>query len=102
MPGGSERWRAPFTFNGGQAILGTPRSPKETGPANLTGKRSEPVSRSPEMNVPDIERLRRELAEYVDVADESPEDLQGKALRGKRNLQELMNEVIRITRCLAI
>ena len=49
------------------------------------------------MNVPDIERLRRELAEYVEVAEESPEDLHGEALRDKRSLQELMNEVIRIT-----
>ena len=49
------------------------------------------------MNGHDIERLRRELAEYVEVEDEPSQNSDREASRDKRTVQDLMNEVIRIT-----
>jgi hypothetical protein len=95
MAGGCDQWRAALTFNGSHVILGRSPFAQKTGPVNPT---AETIGTGEvNMNVPDIERLRRELAEYVEVAEENPEDLHAEALRGKRTLQELMNEVIRIT-----
>src|SRR5712671_213509 len=49
------------------------------------------------MNVQDVERLRRELAEYVEVEDERLQSYSPELSRGKRSLQDLMRELICLT-----